>query len=185
MDLGEAMHAALSARYGWDILKSSATTSRGLRARLNALEKAYAGNRKAAAAAAGVGYSTWTHIAAGRRHPSAATLRRLEAAYARDVQEPRAARAVARKGLPRLITVTAEVRWTDSPKKMYNARRHRTVNLDQLTRGDIAAVVDTWRRFGGPASGAALERIAARRYAANEIAFEGDQVTVKLTGEQP
>lgn len=180
-ELGAALDAALTARYGWEVLRSPATTWIGLKARMNALEKA-AGGRRAAAARAGIGYSTWTHVIARRRPPSAATLRHVEAAYARDVLTPRARRAIARRDVPTTVTVTATIKWSNSPRKQYNANAHRTTTLDQLKATDMQAVVDVWIRFGGPAAGAALERVTTIRYGldypAHSIEFQGDQVTV-------
>lgn len=182
-DLGTALDGALTARYGWETLRSPATSWRGLQARMNALEKAR-GGRRGAAQAAGIGYSTWTHLIARRREPSAATLRRLEAAYARDVLTPRVRRAIARKQVPTNLTVTADIKWSNSPRKQYNRQPYRKTHLDQLTQSDMAAVVDVWLRFGGPAAGAALERVTTRRYGLDypkdSIEFQGDQVVIHL-----
>lgn len=179
-DIGQALDAALGARYGWPGLKTPTTTWRGLHAHMRALEKA-AGSKAAAAQAAGIGRSTWNHWAAKHRMPSGVNLRKLEAAYARQVLQPAVARRIKDRKLPTLITVTAVIRWSNSPKKMYNAKRHRKTHLDQLKPVDIARVVQAWAALGGGAAGGELERVTAARYKAEVVKFEGDQVHVDLT----
>lgn len=175
-DIGEALDAALSRHYPWGEPKSPASSTRGLQARIRHLEQAMGGRRQAAKAA-GIGLSSWDFWKARTRKPSPANLRKLEAAYARLVVRPKVLAKVAKKGTPTRVTVTAEVRWTDSPRKMYNRTKQRTVKLEGLRMG---RVVRAWLAAGPQAAGIALQEAAARAYQVNEIGFEGDNVEVKF-----
>lgn len=185
-DLAHALDAALTGRYRPQEVKSPATTRRGLLARMNQLEKKYAqpGDRpnqagRRAAAAAGIHPDTWIRWRNNQRPPSAASLRKLEGAYARKVTEPAFAKALRTQKIPKAVTVTATVRWTDSPRKMYNATPDRTVNLVGM-RPAMILTVRAWALAGPEAAAQAFERGTAQVYKANEIAFEGEDVTIEF-----
>ena len=190
-DLGEALDAALRAYYRVAEVKTPVTQRRGLLARMNQLEKLHqregdrpgaAGRR--AAASAGIAPDTWTRWRAEQRRPSAASLRKLEAAYARQVTVPALRRALKRKRTPDKVTVTAEVWWTDSDKK--NNGEHRTVKLVGL-RASMVRVVRAWGAAGPEAAADAFERACAQVYRVPDnadgtpgIQFKGDNVIIEF-----
>jgi len=185
-DLASALDAALTARYRPKEVKAPATTRRGLLARMNQLEKLHArkGDRpgaagRRAARSAGIAPDTWTRWRKSQRAPSAASLRRLEGAYAREITLPAFRRALRTKKIPDKVTVTAEVRWTSSPKKMYNATRYRTVKLTGM-RPAMVPTIRAWVQAGPEAAAQAFERGAAEVHKTEEIAFEGNQVHVEF-----
>jgi len=185
-DLSEALDDALTARYRPHEIKSPADTRRGLLARMNQLEKLHTrpGDRpgaagRRAAQSAGIYPDTWTKWRNQKRQPSTASLRRLEAAYTRQITLPGFRRALRRKKIPKSVTVTATIRWTDSPRKMYNANPQRTTTLTGM-RPAMILTIRAWTTAGPEAAAQAFERGAADVYKANEIAFEGDDVAIEF-----
>ncbi|NUT27694.1 MAG: hypothetical protein HOV84_17520 [Streptomyces sp.] len=187
MNLAEALNEALSKRYPWGEPKSPATSWRGLHARMGRLERALAQQgdspsaaRARAARAAGLGPSTWDFWRSKKRHPSAASLRKLEGAFARLVAGPHLAAAIRRKPLPTKAKVTAVVRWANSPKTMYNggskangepanlSKAHRTVKLDGL---NLAGTVRAWANHGPEPAAQAFEAAVKARYK-DDVQFE-------------
>jgi hypothetical protein len=167
-DLAQALDAALRARYRLPDIKTPATHRRGLTARMNALEKLFPGGRKGsagirAAKEAGISPRTWQKWRAGTQAPSARMLRKLEGAYARMVQLPAFRRALADKKLPAKVTVTGTIRWSDSPRKNYNATPHRTTTLVNM-RGAMRGVIRAWAMAGPEAAAEAFERGASAVY---------------------
>lgn len=189
-DLAEALDKALRARYRIPDIKTPATHRRGLTARMNALEKLFPEKRKGAsgtkaAQAAGISPRTWRAWRAGGT-PSPRTLRKLEGAYARLIQLPAFRRALADKKIPASVTVTATIRWTDSPRKNYNATPHRTTTLTHM-RGAMVGVVRAWVMAGPEAAADAFERGASAVYKVSDaddgspgIQFEGENVEIDL-----
>lgn len=185
-DLAAALDAALTARYRPRTVRTPATQRRGLLARMNQLEKLHArpGDRagsagRRAAASAGIAPDTWTRWRKGQRAPSAASLRKLETAYTRQITTPAFRRALRTKRIPDKVTITAEVRWTDSPRKMYNATKYRTVKLTGM-RPAMIPTIRAWAQAGPEAAAQAFERGTAEVHQASEIAFEGNDVKVEL-----
>lgn len=192
MNLPEALDAALRARYRLVDVKSPAETRRGLIARMNQLEKLFPGGRKGTAArkaaeAAGIPARTWRDWRAGKTKPSARNLRKLEGAHARRIVLPAFRRALSDKKLPASVTVTATIRWTDSPRKNYNATPHRTTTLVNM-RGAMAATVRAWAMAGPEAAAEAFERGASAVYQVPNdddgspgIQLEGDRVEIDFS----
>jgi transcriptional regulator with XRE-family HTH domain len=191
-DLSEALDAALRARYRLADIKTPATQRRGLIARMDALEKLSPSPRKGtsarqAAEAAGIPARTWRNWRAGKTKPSARNLRKLEGAYARRITVPAFRRALADKKYPAKVRVTGTIRWTDSPRKMYNSTRHRTTELVGM-RGVMHAVVRAWAMAGPQAAADAFERGASAVYRVPPdddgtpgIKIEGDQVRIEFS----
>ena len=185
-DLAEALDAALRDRYPMTEPKRPATHRQGLTARMTQLEKEFSqpGDRKGsagrrAARAAGIAPDTWTRWRNNQRKPGAASLRKLEAAYARLVTLPKFRRKVNSQAAPNRVKITAEIKWSDSPRKMYNRTRYRTTTLEGMA-GVMVAVIRAWATAGPEAAADALERGAAAVYRTDEIRFEGDNVTVEF-----
>lgn len=185
MNLPEALGGALSARYGWAEPKRPATHTIGRQARMRRIMAAVGGSRKAAAAAAGIPYSTWGHLMGARRHASAANLRKIESAFARLVMSPAIAAKIAAKGYPKLWIVSAVVvadprsrrylnRKVDGPGGEEGWRAFKGEGL----RGK--RIVDPWLSLGDEAAAQALEAEVGRVYG-GPWAFEGDHVGVELT----
>ena len=191
-NLPEALDAALRARYRVVDVKSPADTRRGLLARMNQLEKLFPGGRKGtagrkAAEAAGIPARTWRDWRAGKTKPSARNLRKLEGAFARRITLPAFRRALADKKLPASVTVTGTIRWTDSPRKNYNATPHRTTTLVNM-RGAMVGVVRAWAMAGPDAAAEAFERGASAVYQVPNdddgspgIQIEGDRVEIEFS----
>lgn len=191
-NLGEALDAALRARYRVVDIKTPATQRRGLVARMNALEKLFPGGRKGASArraaeAAGIPARTWRDWRAGKTKPSARNLRKLEGAFARKITLPAFRRALADKKLPSSVTVTGTIRWTDSPRKNYNATPHRTTTLVNM-RGAMRGVIRAWATAGPEAAAEAFERGASAVYQVPNdddgspgIQIEGDRVEIEFS----
>jgi transcriptional regulator with XRE-family HTH domain len=193
VNLPEALDAALRDRYGIPEVKSAATTRRGLTARMNQLEKAFSqrGDRKGAAArraaeAAGISPRTWQKWRAGSQHPGARLLRRLEGAYARHVQLPKARAKVNGTPVPSLVRVTAVIKWSSSPRKQYNAQPYRSTTLEGM-RGVMIRVIRAWQAAGPDAAAEVFQRGAAEVYGVPDdddgtpgIEFQGDEVEIDL-----
>lgn len=185
-DLAEALDEALTARYPIPEVKTPVTQRRGLMARMNQLEKQFQqpGDRKGAAGrraakAAGIAPDTWTRWKNNQRKPGAASLRKLEGAYARYIQAPKLKARVNGQGAPNLVRVTATIKWSSSPKKNYNKQAHRSTTLEGM-RGVMVGVIRAWATAGPEAAADALERGAASVYRSDEIKFEGDHVEVEF-----
>ena len=181
-DLAEAIDLALRDRYPMQEVKSPATQRRGLTARMNQIEKLFTGGRKGsearrAADAAGIPARTWRDWRSGKTKPSARNLRKLEGAYARLVTLPKFRRKVNAQTPPSRVRVSAIIKWSDSPRKMYNRQPQRTTTLEGMA-GAMVAVIRAWATAGPEAAADAFERGAAAVYAADEIRFEGDNVEV-------
>jgi hypothetical protein len=185
-DLAEALDAALTARYRPLEVKTPATTRRGLIARMNQLEKHHAqpGDRgnaagRRAAASAGIHPDTWVRWRGNQRPPGEASIRRLEAAYVRQITVPGFRKALKSKGVPRLVRITATIRWSSSPQKMYNAQSYRSTTLEGM-REAMVATIRAWVQAGPEAAAQAFESGTARVYKTDEVAFEGDAVIIEF-----
>lgn len=194
-DLAGALDAALRARYRVAEVRTPITQRRGLLARLNQLERLHQreGDRRGAAArraarSAGIPPDQFARWRKGERKPSAASLRKLEAAYARQITLPALRRAITRKDAPDKVTVTAQVWWTDSDKK--NNSKQRTVKLTGM-KGVMRAVIRAWIAAGSEAAADTFERGTAQVYrsrsllVANDdgthsIRFEGNEVEIEF-----
>lgn len=192
-DLAEALDAALRGRFRVAEVRTPVSQRRGLLARMNQLEKLHARpgdtptqTRKRAAAASGIPDRTWRDWRNGTHPPSAASQRKLEGAYTRQITLPAYRKSARQKGAPDKVTVTAEVWWTDSDKK--NNGKQRTVKLVGL-KSIMAGVIRTWIAAGPAPAAAAFERGCARVYRVPDnddeerspgIQFQGDDVTIEF-----
>jgi hypothetical protein len=174
----EALDGALRAWYPPGGIKSAVSTKRGFTARVNALEKQY-GSRKAAAAAAGIGPSTWrAWFGPNPRTPSAASLAKLDRTY----DTLRRDYVVKRGRIPRLMTVTAVV-VADPRKSRYINKSNggrRDFKADQLGQSGIAPIVSAWQSGQSPTAVAQVAYTAIASAYGTEFGFEGD-VTVELS----
>lgn len=191
-NLAEALDRALRARYRIVDIKRPATHRQGLLARMNAIERLFPGGRKGSAArkaaeAAGIPARTWRDWRAGKTKPSARNLRKLEGAYVRKVQLPAFRGALKDKRVPTSVTVTGTIRWTDSPRKMYNATPHRTTTLVKMGAA-MRATIRAWATAGPEAAANAFERAASATYSVEDdadggpgIQIEGNQVEIDFS----
>jgi hypothetical protein len=91
-----------------------------------------------------------------------------------------------RKGTPNKVTVTADVRWTDSDKKKYNATKYRTVKFVDM-RHVMAPVIRAWAGAGPTAAAEAFERLTSAMHRVPDdddggpgIRFEGNDVKIEF-----
>jgi hypothetical protein len=189
-DFPTALDTALGAFYSVrDDYKSPVESTRGFKARVGALEKAY-GSKAAAARAAGISPDTWSRWTTKGRAPGRDSLRKIAAAH---IALLRAAK-VARKGYPSLISIQATVAASPSAsfgrdpkkKKYYNGGSssaegaYRWFNADQLTAQQLRDVVNAWAAGGSPRDVAdALQREIERAYP-GRFEFEGNNVNVDI-----
>jgi hypothetical protein len=190
-DLPEALDAALRARYRITEVRTPITQRRGLLARMNQLEKLHTrpGDRpgsagRRAAIAAGLPPDQWTRWKKGQRAPSAASARKLEGAYNRQITLPAFRKKTQEKKAPNKVTVTAEIWWTDSDKK--NNGDQRTVKLTGM-RTAMIATIRAWIAAGPEAAAEAFQRGTARVYRVPDnddgtpgIQFLGSSVSIEF-----
>lgn len=188
-DLTQALDTALRDRYPITGPKRPATHGQGLKARMNQLEKLFEGKgqRKGvagrrAAEASGISLQQWQRWRRGAQKPGAASLRKLETAYNRLITLPKYRRTLTKKKVPNRVRVTAEIKWSKSPKKAYNETKQRTTTLESM-RPTMVKVIRAWAGAGPEAAADAFERGAAENYSAGEIRLEGDNVTVEFLEE--
>jgi hypothetical protein len=192
-DLAGALDDALRARYSLTEVRTPATQRRGLLARMNQLEKAAARPKDRAgqaatraAKAAGIPDRTWRAWRAGGRKPSEANLRKLEQAYNEQITRPALRRRLKGQKAPNKVEVTAEIRWTDSDKKKYNATKHRTTVLTGMGP-TMARVIRAWAHRDLAGAADLFERGASGVYRVPDdddgspgIRFEGDNVHISF-----
>lgn len=192
-DLAGALDGALRARFKVPEVKSPITQRRGLLARMNQLEKLHTrkGDKPGQAAtraaeAAGIAPRTWRDWRKGTHPPGAASRRKLEGAYARQITLPAYRKVTKAQGAPDRVRVAATIRWSDSPKKKYNATPHRSTTLTGM-RAAMVSVIRAWAGAGPEAAAEAFERAVARVYKVADdddggpgVRFEGDQVEVEF-----
>lgn len=156
-------------------IRSPVSSHRGQAARMAALERSY-GSKKAAAAAAGIGASTWrawTTHGTSHRPPSAASQRKLDDAYRsllRAVQVRRTPRPTTMNIYALVVADPNGSRYVNrTPERMFKAEK-----------GGVGPAVDAWLRGDSPdqVAAAALDGIAAAY--GTRFAFEGENVYVDL-----
>lgn len=193
--LDEAMHGRYRLGRAAAEPKRPISHRHGLTARMNRIQAAVGGDRKAAAQAAGIPYSTWNHLFSGKRSASAANTRKLELAFARIVTLPAIAAKVKTKGYPVHYVVSAvtvaDPGTADRKGSRYiNGQRGGPANEQgwrpvkwKLGRNNSRDVVTAWLGHGAEAAAQAfVDRI--RQEYRSEFGFEGDNVTVVLDGKQ-
>lgn len=190
-DLAEALDAALRARFRVPEVKTPITQRRGLLARLNQLEKLHArkGDRPGAAArraaqSAGIPPDQFARWRKGERAPSAASLRKIETAYNRQITLPAYRKSAQQAKAPNKVTVSAEVWWTDSDKK--NNGDYRTVKLVGM-KATMARVIRAWAAAGPEAAAEVFERGTADVYRVPDnndgtpgVQFQGNNVKIEF-----
>jgi hypothetical protein len=112
--LDEALRAHYKARRDY---ASPVGSTRGFRARVTALEKAY-GTKAAAARAAGIDATTWSRWSTGKQKPGAASLTKIDSAHRGLIR----AAKVAAKGTPSGFTIHAIVVCDPGGARYVNAR---------------------------------------------------------------
>lgn len=191
-DFPTALDRALTAHYGVrEDFRSPVESTRGFKARVGALERAYK-TQRAAAAAAGIDPTTWGRWKSGKQTPGRASLLKVAAAHMALLRAVK----VARRGYPSRIDVEATVAARPkaslgrNPKKntYYNGgsagarNAHRKFRADRLTATQLADVVNAWAAGARPVDVAdALMREIERAYP-GRFEFEGNDVTVTITG---
>jgi len=200
-DFTAALGDALCGRYRFRELRSTTATRTGVKARMGRLMKAYGGDRRAAARAAGIPYSSWGKMLSGKHKIGTRNLGRLEAAYTRLIVSPLRSGIIAKRGYPKMYEIDAVV-VADPKRSRYingqppglseveaarftTAPEHRTFRA-KLGPAESQAVVDAWLSGGGPlddeaAAGALLTAIDREH---GPFAFEGNTVGVTLHGRQ-
>lgn len=192
MNIRQATERALEKRFGTapaapGYLKTPVSKESGQKSRLRALSEAYKGDRKAIAQAIGISPGTLTRWLGGKQGIGKANQGRLDTAYRRTVDDRHqrslsrwkagvAGKAVTARLADAKVRVTAEIRWSRSDKKQYNAHPHRTTTLDNI---DLRPVVESW--LAGHDPGAMLEAQVTDQYQADGgVGFEGDNCTVEI-----
>lgn len=132
MNLEHALDEALTAHYRPRAIASASSTTRGLNARMRALENV-GGSPTAAARLAGVTPRTWNAWKRGTK-PSRRSLERLERAYTTSERSRRAQRATTLSP-----TVHAVIQFGDGDSD--SRPRARTVNFDQM---DLHRTIAAW-----------------------------------------
>lgn len=183
--------------------KTPVTEQRGLKARMDRIMHKFGGNRREAAKAAGVPYSTWNHLLAGRR-VSTKNLEKITGAFGRLVTAPARALVVKKRGeTPSVWNITAVVVVDPGDPRFVNkgggGRGARYINGQPTgtTREEAAAlgpgdpgfrtfkaegldgetIVNAWITGGDEKAEQALLDEVADAYG-EEIGFEGDDVRV-------
>lgn len=162
------------------------------------------GTRKAAAAAAGIPYSTWGHLMGAKRHASAANVRKIESAFARLVMAPAIAAKIKAKGYPKTITIRAvvvadpygrryinrKVDGPNGPKGAGAAMGWRKFKAENISDAGMRRIVDGWLHHGPEAAAQILQGdqhhkgVMEDAYPGSGWAFEGNHVDVELTGKR-
>jgi hypothetical protein len=184
--LDEALHGFYNPRADY---VSPITSTRGFKARVRALEKAY-GSKRAAADAAGISRDTWSRWTTKGRTPTAASIDKVGSAHTSLLRAVRAAK----KGAPGSIRISATVAVvpTGSAKsvkrsKYYNggtataSGAHREFRADKLTGSQLRDVAGAWAAGRSPQTVADVLLDAIRDAYGNKFAFEGTNVTVDIT----
>lgn len=209
-ELTEAVGIALAARYALGPNsrgrepKSPVTTTKGLQARMNRIMGKFGGDRRAAAKAAGVPYSTWNHLLKGRA-ASPKNLAKIVAAFGKLITSPVRALVVKKRGYPDNWLIKAVVVADPGPppgapkkkggggsryingrpsgatreevKNLTEAPAYRTFKAEGL---DSARIVDAWLSQGDQAAADVLLDEVADVYG-QEFGFEGDHVEVTFS----
>lgn len=211
MELAEAIGTALQQRYALGPKskgrepRTPVTEQRGLTARMNRIMEKFGGNRREAARASGVPYSTWNHLLAGRR-VSKRNLEKITGAFGRLVTTPARALRVKRVGLPGNWLITAVVvadpgSPEESPEDNSGGSRYVNGHGSGVTRAEAAAlsgneedpayrtfkaegldserIVDAWLSQGDDAAASALLDEVEDVYG-TEFGFEGNDVKVEF-----
>jgi len=180
-DFPTALDAALTEHYGARGIKSSVDSTRGFKARLNALEKAY-GTKRAAAAAIGVHKDNYTKWTTKGQKPSAASLRKVDAAY-QALNRAKRARRPGTLTAPRKMHVQADVACVGPNTTYYNkgsaAASYRWFRADRPNL-NLADMATAWAagRPPGEVADRALE--AVQNAYGYRFEFEGHNVNVRL-----
>lgn len=211
MELVEALDAALKRRYalGPHSLgrepRTPITEPKGLEIRMRRIMDKFKGNRREAAKAAGVPYSTWNHALKGR-NVTKKTLDKILGAFGKLVTAPARALRVKRVGYPDNWPIRAVVVADPGPDprrhKSHGGRGARYVNGHGtgLTKAeaaslsgtddpgyrvfraeglDSARIVDAWLTQGAEAAADVLLQEIEGAYGEG-FAFEGDDVEVQI-----
>lgn len=199
-EFAEALGDALAARYRLGPKskghppKTPITQQRGLLARMNRIMAKFKGNRREAAKAAGIPYTSWNRML---RKGGASDRNRdkVAATFSRLFTAPALAALVAKRGYPSRIEVKAVVVCDPKRSRYINGRppgatkdevknettgpAYRSFNAEELEAAAVEAVVDAW--VTGGADGAADEFLAqVKEEYTDEFGFEGDNVEVIL-----
>ena len=214
----EALDAALEQRYALGPHsrahepKTPITSPKGLEIRMRRIMDKFKGDRRAAAAAVGVPYSTWGHLLHGRR-ASRKNFDKINAAWQKIFTAPARALRVKKVGLPHnwLIkaVVIADPGEPDEPGSKKGeggagggGSRYANGHGSGLTRAearaldttdpayrlfraeglDSGAIVDAWLTDGAEAAADALLDEIEVVYG-TEFGFEGDDVEVSFEDE--
>lgn len=206
MNLVEAVGEALAQRYALGPRskghepKTPITEPKGLQARMRRIMDKFKGNRREAAKAVGVPYSTWNHLLAGRR-VSKKNLGKITDSWFRLFISPARALRVKKVGYPGNWLITAVVVAAPggasaddvgmSGSRYVNGHgsgvsREDAAALDTEDSGyrtfkaeglDSAAIVNAWLDGGDDAAAQALLDEIEETYG-EEFGFEGDNVEV-------
>lgn len=192
-NLSKALEAALRARYQVSEVKTPVSQRRGLLARMNHLEKLHhrrgdtsTQTRRRAAEAAGIPDRTWRDWRKGTHPPSAASQRKLEGAYTRQITLPALRRELKVRPVPKSVRITATIKWSYDARKQYNSTAHRTTTLTNM-RPVMASVIRAWAGAGAAAAAEVFERRTSQTYGVRDdgekpgIEFEGDQVEIEFS----
>lgn len=200
-EFAEALGDALCGRYKFRELRSTVDSRTGVKARMNRLLKVYGGNRRRAAAAAGIPYTSWGYMTSGKRKTSPKNLGKLEAAYGRIITSPYRSGIIAKRGYPVTWSIRAVVVADPDGSRYINGQNpgvdpdtaagftqepeYRWFNAT-LSAADSRGVVDAWLGGGGPLDddAAAGALVAAIEDDIGPFGFEGNTVEVELHGRQ-
>lgn len=210
MNLVEAMGAALDERYALGPRsigrepRTPITEPKGLEIRMRRIMDKFKGNRREAAKAAGVPYSTWNHALRGR-NVTQKTLNKILGAFAKVVTAPARALRVKKAGYPDEWLITAVVVADPGPPQEpkpgeRDGSRYVNGHGSGVTRAQAAAlsgtddpgfrtfraegldskaIVNAWLSGGAEAATQQLLDEIEEAYG-GPFGFEGDHVEVEM-----
>jgi hypothetical protein len=116
----------------------------------------------------------------GQRSPSAASLRKLEGAYNRQITLPAFRKAIRTRKLPSKVDVTAVYLWSGSTN--HQSDKNRTVKFTGM-RPTMRGVVQAWVAAGPEAAAQAFERGVSALHGVPDTNDDPPQPGIRIQGD--